>query len=281
MFSTARPRSRLHFSPHTGNKYTDPLSAWPTTRLLYEILPSPACSRGGCLGAISTSPSPTVGHYQRNVPGASRSSRRSGRPSPRLRLPVLARIATSLLPRILPILRPPRAFLGPFFSTLLPPSLSQRWRWRRRRGRSIQHAALGRPARIRLRREHLELLLPRDVARLLVQRRRVAPRVSQPLVPLRRHLDVAVEGERAVLHDAPHALLLRGERVAELPEGVAVQVPAWEGGQRGGKGVEREWVGGGEDAPTRNLFRHGRWSAFHLYQAWRRCDVVLEGIVQE
>jgi hypothetical protein len=69
--------------------------------------------------------------------------------------------------------------------------------------------------------------------------------VSQPLVPLWRHFNVAVEGERAVLHDAPHALLLRGERVAELPEGVAVQVLAWEGGQLGGgKGVERECAEG-------------------------------------
>ena len=71
--------------------------------------------------------------------------------------------------------------------------------------------------------------------------------MSQPLVPLWRHFNVAVEGERAVLHDAPHALLLRGERVAELPEGVAVQVLAWEGGQLGGGEGSREGVCRGEE----------------------------------
>ena len=46
-------------------------------------------------------------------------------------------------------------------------------------------------------------------------------------MPLRADLDVAVVRLARVVHDAPHAaVLVRGERVAKLPEGVALEIEA-------------------------------------------------------
>ena len=87
-------------------------------------------------------------------------------------------------------------------------------------------------------------------------------------MPLRADLDLAVMCLARILHDASHSMLVRGQRVTEFPEGVALEIEAW----RVGDGMLDSWVwfGGMEgNVPTRNRFRHGRWRDFQFSQALR------------
>lgn len=53
--------------------------------------------------------------------------------------------------------------------------------------------------------------------------------MPQPLQPLGGYLDVGEVGDAGVVDYSTHPVLVRGERVAEFPEGVLVEVEALEG----------------------------------------------------
>ncbi len=106
---------------------------------------------------------------------------------------------------------------------LCPHALVPNWR--------IHQARLGGPASVGFGGQQPHALLPQDVAPLLVQRRRILACVPEPLVPLRRHAHVTVVDGPWNLHDAAPPAGGRvgaAPRVAELPEGVAVQIQAWQ-----------------------------------------------------
>ena len=52
--------------------------------------------------------------------------------------------------------------------------------------------------------------------------------MPEPLVPLGGYLDFAIVGGGLILHDSAHAILVRGECIAELPECISLKVKTYE-----------------------------------------------------
>lgn len=97
--------------------------------------------------------------------------------------------------------------------------------------RHIGQSRLGGPAGVGLGGEGLDAVLARQVGGLLRQRGGILALVPQPLVPLRRHLDVREVRRPRVLHDAPPAQRARVDvlvyaLVAERPVRVTAEVEA-------------------------------------------------------
>lgn len=93
--------------------------------------------------------------------------------------------------------------------------------------RPIYQARFGSPSCVGLGGEILETFLPGDFDLLLGDRWRVRPLLTQPLVPHRWNLHIAVMSLAGVSHDAPPAGSWVGAPdVAEFPVGVAIEVKA-------------------------------------------------------
>jgi hypothetical protein len=92
----------------------------------------------------------------------------------------------------------------------------------------IQKTGFRSPSGIGLGSQDLQVLPAHDILFLFGDRRRVLASMSEPLVPLGRDLYLAVVHRAGVFDNAPHAVFMRVEGIAEFPIGVSFEVEALE-----------------------------------------------------